>query len=164
MPTTFGGGPKTGHKMKAYRNGGSVASPSWAVVSEIGDLSIPDLSIAIAELKRRANSFTKGIPSLFNLFAVEFRLLHGLDKTVFELILDDFWKQRVKEWAICDGDITNIGTYGLRLPVLVEQFPWDQPLEDVSGHDVRLTLAYLEESSTEVDPSWLETGGSPGSH
>lgn len=161
--TTYGGGPKTGHKMKAYRNAGTVASPSWSVVAEIGDLSVPDLSIAIAELKRRANSFTKGLPGLFNLFAVEFRLLHGLDKTMFELILDDFWGQRVKEWAIADQDIATNGTYAIRLPVLVEQFPWDQPLEDVSGHDVRLTLAYMEEAGSEIDPSWLEVGGTAGS-
>lgn len=160
---TFGGGPKTGHKMKAYRNGGTIASPSWVEIAEIGDLSIPDLSIAIAELKRRANNFTKGIAGMFNIFAAEFRLLHGLDKTAWELILDDFWGQRVKEWAICDGNIVTAGTYGLRMPVLVESLPWDQPLEDVSGHDMRLTLAYMEEAGSEVDPQWIETGGTAGS-
>ena len=159
----FGGGPKTGAKMKAYRNGGTVASPTWAEVSEIGDLSIPDMSLAIAELKRRGSNYTKGLPGLVDLISVEFKLIHGLDKTVFELILDDWRNQRVKEWAICDDAITTSGTYGLRLPVIVAQFPWDQALEDVSGHDVRLVLGYMEESSTEVDPFWIEVGGSAGS-
>lgn len=147
--------PKTGHKMKMYRNTGTVAVPVWSEVAEVGDVSIPDLSVSLGELKRRGSKFTKNLPGSFESFAVEFRLLHGLDATNFDAIRGNFFNQTVEEWAIMNGDIAVSGE-GLRIPVIVEQFPWDQPLDDVSGHDVRLALAYMEEDDTEVDPCWYE--------
>lgn len=153
--TTFSGGPKTGHKMKLYRNSGTVASPVWNLFDEVGDVSIADLSVALAELKRRANNFTKNLPGLFNSIGVEFRLHHGLDEAQFSAVRSAFFNQNAEEWAIMNSDITDSDSRGLRCPFLVEQFPWDQALEDVSGHDVRLAVAYMESGGTEVDPTWV---------
>jgi hypothetical protein len=139
--------------MKAYRNTGTVASPVWAEVSEIGDLSISDFTRGIAELKRRANEYTKGLPSLFQMMALEFRLHFGLGQTQYEAIRDAHLNGTVEEWAIMSGDIA-YNSYGLRCPFIVEQFPWDQPLEDVSGHDVRLVIGYMTSGGSEVNPSW----------
>ena len=147
--------PKTGKDMKLYRNTGTVAAPVWSEVAEVGDVSIPDLSRALAELKRRANEFTKNLAGLINSIAVEFRLHHGLDAATFTALVTAFFDGTPEEWAVMNGDITTAGNQGLRVPCLVEQFPWDQPLEDVSGHDVRLAVAYMEEpAGTEIDPSW----------
>lgn len=151
---TFSGGPKTGHKMKLYRNTGTQASPVWSLVAEVGDVSIADLSIALAELKRRANNFTKNLPGLFNSIGVEFRLHHGLDEANFSAIRSKFFAQEAEEWAIMNSAIAGSDSRGLRCPFLVEQFPWDQALEDVSGHDVRLAVAYMESGGSEVDPAW----------
>jgi hypothetical protein len=147
--------PKTGHKMKFYRNTGTAATPVWALVAEIGDLSIPDFSMGIAELKRRASNYSKGLATLIGMIAVEFRLLHGLGAVQFAAIKDDFLAGTTREYAILDGLVATVGTQGLRMPALLENFPWDQNLEDVSGHDMRAVLAYHEESSTEIDPSWM---------
>lgn len=148
-------GPATGHKMFLYRNTGTVAVPVWSLVDEVGDVSIPDLSRGLAELKRRASDFTKNLATLIQSIAVEFRLHHGLDATNFDAIRGNFFDGTVEEWAVMNGDITVSDNEGLRIPVLVEQFPWDQPLEDVSGHDVRLAIAYMEEpAGTEIDPNW----------
>lgn len=139
MPS-FGGGPKTGHLMKLYLNTGSFGTPVWTLFNEIGDVSLPDFSIATAELKRRANNFTKNLASLFNATALEFRLHHGLDADAFGAVRGQFLARVSREWLIANGLIATIGTEGFRFPALVAQFPWDQPLEDVSGHDVRLEL------------------------
>lgn len=147
-------GPRTGHDMKMYRNTGTVATPVWLLVDEVGDVSIPDLSRGLAELKRRANEFTKNLPSLIQSIAIEFRLHHGLDATNFDAIRTAFFAGTVEEWAIFNEAIATTDSEGLRIPVLVENFPWDQPLEDVSGHDVRLAVAYMEEAAAEVDPAW----------
>jgi len=147
--------PKVGHKMKLYRNGGTVAVPVWALVAEVGDVSIPDLSMGLAELKRRASNFTKNLPTLIQSIAVEARLIHGMDATNFDLIRANFFAGTIEEWAVMSGSITVTGEEGLRLPAIVEQFPWDQPLEDVSGHDLRLAVGYMEEpAATEIDPVW----------
>lgn len=149
-------GPSTGHPMKLYRNTGTAASPTWSLVDEIGDVSIPDLTRGLAELKRRANNFTKNLATLIQSISVEFRLHHGLDQTTFATLVADFFAGTVRQWAVMDGAIATVGSQGLLLPVLIENFPWDQPLEDVSGHDVRLASAYWESpAGTEIDPEWL---------
>jgi len=147
-------GPKTGHKMKLYRNTGTYAVPTWSVVDEVGDVSIPDMSRGMAELKRRANDFTKNLATLIQSIAIEFRLHHGLDSTTFDAIRANFFTGAAEEWAVMNGDIATSGNEGMRIPVLFEQFPWDQALEEVSGHDCRMIVAYMEESGTEIDPEW----------
>lgn len=147
-------GPKTGHQMKLYRNTGTIAVPVWSEVAEVGDVSIADLTRGLAELKRRGSNFTKNLASLIQSIAIEFRLHHGMDADTFDAIRGNFFNGTVEEWAVMNDDISTIGSEGLRVPVIVENFPWDQPLEDVSGHDVRLAIAYMEETGTEVDPSW----------
>lgn len=146
--------PKPGHQMKLYRNTGTVASPTWTLVAEVGDVGIPDLARGLAELKRRANNFTKNLATLIQSFGIEFRLHHGLDATNFDEIRSNFFDGTAEQWAIMNGAIDTPGNEGIKIPVLVESFPWEQNLEDVSGHDVRLTVAYMEESGSEVDPAW----------
>ena len=151
-------GPSTGHKMKLYRNSATVATPTWALVQEVGDVSIPDLSMGLAELKRRANLYTKNLPSLIQSISLEFRLHHGLDSVTFTALRTAFFLGSVSEWLSADQAVATVGTEGLRCPFLIEQFPWDQPLEEVNGHDVRLAIGYMIEASTEVDPSWMVVG------
>jgi len=148
-------GPATGHSMKLYRNTGTVATPTWSEVAEVGDVSIADLTRGLAELKRRGSNFTKNLASLIQSIAIEFRLHHGMDATTFDALRANFFNGTIEEWAVMNGDISVSGNEGLRVPVIVENFPWDQPLEDVSGHDVRLAIAYMEEpAGTEIDPAW----------
>lgn len=146
--------PVSGHKMKMYRNSGTHASPTWTEISEVGDVSIPDLSMGMAELKRRANNFTKNLATLIQAMAVEFRYHSGLGATMFGNLKTDFFAGTAREYAIMNGAIGTTGNQGLRMFAYVENFPWDQPLEDVPGHDVRLAIAYAEEASAEVDPDW----------
>lgn len=149
-------GPKTGHQMKAYRNTGTYDTPVWGEVGNIGDLSVSDLTRGLAELKRRGNNFTKNLASLIQSIAVEFRMPHGLGMTTFNALQTAFFAGTAEEWAIMDGDITVDDAQGLRCPFLLENFPWDQNLEEVSGHDIRLAIAYMEEADgTEIDPSWM---------
>ncbi len=145
---------KTGAQMNLYYNSGTHASPTWVEIEEVGDVSIADFSMGIAELKRRGNSFTKGLATLLQQIAIEFRLIHGVGATVFDTLRAAFLAGTVKEYAIMNGAIATSGTQGLRMFGIIEQFPWDQPLEDVSGHDVRVVCAYAEEGGSEVDPDW----------
>ena len=146
--------PLTGHRMKMYRNTGTPSVPVWAVVQEVGDVSISDLARGLAELKRRGKDFTKNLVTLIQSIAVEFRLHYGLGATAYTAIRNAFFNGTVEEWAIMGGDITSAGVEGLRCPFVVEQFPFDQPLEEVAGHDVRLAIGFMVVSSVEIDPSW----------
>jgi hypothetical protein len=145
---------KVGHKMKLYRNTGTVLVPVWTLVAQVQDVGIPELSMGLAELKRRASNFTKNLATLIQSIAIEFRLIHGLDATNFDDIRTNFFAGTAEEWAVMDGLIATVGSQGLRCPVLVADFPWDQPLEEVSGYDVRLAVAYFEEGGVEIEPNW----------
>lgn len=156
----FSGGPKAGHKMKLYRNTGTHDTPVWGEIDEIADVTVDGLELGIAELKRRASNWTKGLATIFGMFTVGFRYIHGLNTTIFTALRTDFFAQTVREYAVMNGDIEDDGIEGLRLPALHSAFPWDQPLEDVSGHDMTLTHAYMSEDGTEIDPEWLVIEGS----
>ena len=68
-------GPKVGHKMKLYRNTGTNASPVWSEIGDVVDVSIPDLSMGLAELKRRSSDFTKNLATLIQSISIEFVLV-----------------------------------------------------------------------------------------
>lgn len=146
--------PVTGHKMKLYRNTGVVATPVWAEIAGVGDLSMPDFSLVAAELKRRGSNFTKALPGVFNMIAIEFRLVYGVDSTQMDALRTNFLAQTVEEWAVMNGAIATSDNEGLRIPILIEAFPWDQPLDDVSGFDVRAVCAYMGADSVDYDPVW----------
>jgi len=154
-------GPKTGHDMFLYYNAGSYATPTWTVIDEIGDVSISEFTRAVAELRRRASEFAKGLAGTFDPINVEFELRHGLTEAVFEALRAAFFAGTNMEFQIMSGDITSADAEGLRAYFIISQFPWEQPLDDVSNHSVRLTLAYQNDSSdVEIDPSWVAyTGG-----
>lgn len=148
--------PRTGFNMALYLNTGTTSVPAYTLVSQIGDVSVSDLSRIMAQLKRRGNGFTKNLPAMLDSIAVEFRLHFGLGKTAYDLIRAAFFIATPYLWLILAGPgVNTTGNQGLSLPAIIEQFPWDQPLENVSGHDVRLACAYYEESGSEVDPFWF---------
>lgn len=147
-------GPKTGHQMKLYRNTATVASPTWQEIGDVGDVSIPDFARGLAELKRRGNNYTKNLASIFQTIACEYRLIYGLDSTVFDALRSAFLAGDIEQYAIMDGDIATSGSEGWTIPFIMENFPWDQPLEEVSSHDIRMAIGYMDESG-EVDPAWL---------
>ena len=154
MPAHAPHQPSTGHPMKLYRNTGSVASETWVEIAEIGDVSITDFARGLAELKRRGKEYTKNLASIIQSIAVEFRFHHGLDQTNWDALVANFLAGTVEEYFIADGPEGTADHEGLRCPMIIEQFPWDQPLEDISGHDIRLAIGYMVDTSTEVDPSW----------
>ena len=161
MAETFAGGPKTGAKCKLYRNNGTVDSPDWDEIKAVGDVGLDDLVRNTAELKRRGNDWTKKLPSLMSAFAFNFELIHGLEATMFDLLRADFFSGAPKEYALMDGNMNLEGSQGLRAPMLVEEFPFNQALEDVAGHSMKLSLTFMmDENGDEIDPAWIESEGS----
>lgn len=146
--------PTVGANMAFLVNNGTVAVPVWLEISEIGDLNISDMSRNLAELKRRANAFTKNLPALINSISVEFKLLHGLGAVVHAQLRAAFFSGIVKQYAISSFGMVAVDSEVLLLPALVESFPWNQPLEQATDHDVRLATGYMVESNVEIDPEW----------
>ncbi|MGW8178346.1 MAG: hypothetical protein ACWGQW_06210 [bacterium] len=149
-------GPRTGHRMKFYYNSATIETPTWVEVGNIEDLDV-DYKRSMATIERRANDFAKNLPSLVDVIGVSFKLFFGFDKaTIWDAIRDAFVAGTPLQVAVCEDTITESGCEYLSIPILVEEFPWSQPLKDASSHAVKLSCAYMENATNvEVDPAWV---------
>jgi hypothetical protein len=142
--------------MKLYINTGTHETEVWSVICNIGDLSVGDLKRAVALLERRCSNWGKNLASLMDPIGFNFKLIHDVDAVNFNVLLTAFMYGTVYEFAIMNDDILADGAEGLRLPAIIEEFPWDQPLKDVSSHAVKLSLAYKQDvNNVEIDPEWV---------
>ena len=146
---------KTGHNLYLYYNSATNASPTWVQIAQVEDVNVDQLAWDTAELTRRASRFVLEIATVMRIGCM-FKLWHGLGATVFDAIRTAFFARTATIFAIANGPIATAGTEYLKLPALVKEFPWNQPLREVSSHDVRIVPTYFEESSAEVEPSWNE--------
>lgn len=159
--TTAIAGPRTGDKMKLYINLGNHETEVWTEVCNIGDLSVGDFKRAVALLERRCKQFGKNLPSLMDPISFNFKLIHDPDSTVFDAMITDFFYGYAREYAILNDSMLADGAEGLRLPAIFEEFPWDQPLKDVSSHACKLSLTYMEDAGgIEIDPEWVVSASS----
>lgn len=159
--TTAIAGPRTGDKMKLYHNTGTYETEVWVEICEIGDLSVDGFKRAVALLERRCKQWGKNIASLMDPISFGFKLVHGLSMDIFHRMLTDHIYGYVREYLILNDDIAADGAEGLRLPSIFEEFPWDQPLKDVSSHQCKLSLSYMvDANSVEIDPAWVEATSS----
>lgn len=148
--------PVVGANMRLYRNTGTAGTPVWVLVSQIGDLNISDLTRALAEIKRRASVFTTNLAALIQSISIELKYWYGLDSTNFTALRTNMFSGAIEQWAMMDGDITVTGTQGLKIPVVLEQFPISQNLEDPVSIDVVAKTGYWESpAGTPIDPAWF---------
>lgn len=146
--------PIVGGKCKLYYNTATYAAPAWVEIIECGDVSIADLGSNLAEISTRGSKWVKNLPAQM-VMAVEFTYLYKADPPVFDFLRQAFFNQTSHEFAVMDGDIATVGSEGLRLPAVIENFPINQNLEEVTMVDtVRLALAYMCDNDTVVDPEW----------
>ena len=160
----YGGGPGTGSRMRLYMDVNSspatnLAGPGgviWLASCEIVDLTMDDTR-NVAEMRRRCNDFAKGLPAKRNVITAEFRLVFGLDASSRLLFINDYEQSRVRWYQIVSTPSnTDPDSVAFVFPAFVSAFPWDQPLEDTSGHDIVLTCGYMEDDvEGEVDPHWV---------
>lgn len=147
-------GPIIGLDCKLYYNSATYGTPTWVEVSEIGDLTLPDFTLSLAEIKTRSSVYVKHLAGLKTL-SVEFDYLYGAASTVFNYLRTAFFDRTVEEFAIMDGPIATTGREGIRGPFFIESFPINQNLEEASMvQGVRLALSYLDQEGTSRDPEW----------
>lgn len=148
--------PKTGHDCKLYYNSGSYQTETLVEIDEIEDLNVSDFAYALAELKRRKTRWNLKLATTLSA-AIEFKLLNGLGASVFTALRTAFLARTPTEFWVLDGASDVTGVQGLRLTCLITQFPWDQPLEDIASHPVRLepTYKYDATEADELLPEWV---------
>jgi len=145
---------KTGHDLYLYYNSATHASPTWNAISQVEDVSVDQFEWDTAELRRRASRFLLEIATVMRVGA-SFKLWHKLSATTFDALRAKYFARTTTEFYIANGPAATNGTEGLRMGCLIKAFPWNQPLSEVSSHDVRIVPTLFEEASAEVEPDWL---------
>lgn len=138
---------------KFYRNTGSIALPTMALIESVRDVSISQ-SWEKAEFKTRQRSFKRYRKTLFER-AIEFQLEHNPDDATENGHWEAFQAASESQTstvivAALDGLYATSGSQGLHGAFQVEKFDIAQELEDAVLYDVSLSLALFSE-----DPEWL---------
>lgn len=146
-------GAQTGHDLKLYYNTGTHASPTWVEITQVEDVMVDEFRYDQAELKRRSTRFVLFLNTVLRA-GFSFKLFHGVGITIYDDLRDAFLNRTPTEFYIADGAAATAGTEGLRIFCQLTDFPWDQPLTEVSAHQVKARPTYVEESGSEVLPDW----------
>lgn len=148
--------PKTGFDLYVYYNTATHAIPTWSLISQVEDVAVDQLAWDTAELARRSSRILLELPTVMRVGA-RFKLWHGLSATVFDALRGKFFARTVTEFLLFNGPVATVGSEGLRMGCIIKEFPWDQPLREISSHDVRIVPTFFEESGAEVELDWHET-------
>lgn len=141
---------RNGGDCKLYRNSGSYASPTWNLIDNVEDLSMP-MSKGAGEFKTRGRKFILKRGAKIDA-GVEFTLVVDKGDDDLSVLRDAFLNGTVLEFAIMDEAIATVGAEGLRLACEVLEFPIDQPLEDKQSVAVKLAPGISDN-----DPAWMIT-------
>lgn len=160
------GTAKTGHDFYLYigeaADGGAEA---LQLIDQVEDVNVTGLEYALAELKRRKSRWNLKVVTTLSA-AITFKLWHKLSPDKFDFLRSAFFEQTPLEVWVLNGPIAEPGTEGLKLICQLSQFPWNQPLEEISNHDCQLDPTYYfdEGEEEEIEPEWIviESGGGGG--
>jgi len=142
-----------GNDMKLYHNTGTNASPVWVEMPRVGDVTV-DMNVAEAEVDLRESYFLLNLPSKIT-GSISAMLAHDPGNvTVFDVMRGYFFNRTIKQYASCNTTITTVGANYFSAFCFISSFPWSQPTQEMSSHDMTLALAYHEESNVLIKPAW----------
>jgi len=146
-------GLSVGNDMKLYHNTGTNASPTWVEMPRVGDVTV-DLNLGEAEVDLRESYWLLNLPSKLS-GSISVMLANDPGHaTVFDVIRGYFFNRTVKQYASANAAIATAGTNYFSAFCFISSFPWAQPTQEMSSHDMTLALAYHEESNVLITPSW----------
>ena len=149
------GGLRVGYEMKVSYNSATNASPTWVAINEIGDVSLPDLGLNLAEVNLRVSSWMMNLGGRMNV-AMEFPLAFNVTESVHDALRIAFFARTIQQYAINEGLPTAGSHQGFKFYGIIESFPLTANLDDLTMWDtVRIAPAYFVESSAVVDPAWF---------
>lgn len=135
---------------KMYRNTGTYGSPTWAEVTNVGDVTLSD-SYEEANVTRRAGGgFTETEPTLRNL-ELSFQIFNIPADADFLAFTAAHTGRTAIDMQILDGDRTTAGTRGVRGWFKITSFTRNQSLSDAQTIDVVMKVAQSANAPTDVN-------------
>ena len=145
-------GLKVGNDLKLYYNTGTDASPVWALIDKVGDVTV-NINCNEAEVDLRVSNWILNLPAKLNgSFDVTFA--NDIGGTVFDAMLAGALARTQFQFASANDAIATIGTEYFKAFGFFSAFPWGQNTQEMSAHSATISLGYTEESSTLVEPAW----------
>jgi hypothetical protein len=140
---------KLGLDAKLYRNTGTYSSPTWNDIPNVKDVTL-NLEAGEADVTTRGNNGWRATVATLKDGSIEFDMVWDTADTDFAAIRDAFLNRTAIEFAVMDGDITVVGSQGLRATCMVTKFSRSEPLEEAIMVSVTIKPTYSANA-----PSWL---------
>ena len=142
---------QVGLDMYLYRNTNTFASPTWAIVENVRDLTGPD-SFAEADVSRRntgASAFKQSEPTLREV-SYEWDMVHDPSDADFAALLTAYAARTLTEFAFADGPIATTGTKYFRIECKLFEFSRNEALEDANIYHVVAKPCYSANAPSAV--------------
>ena len=140
---------KLGLDAKLFRNTASYATPTWAEITNVRDVTL-NLDAGEADVTTRGNNGWRATVATLKDGSIEFEMVWDSDDDDFTAIRDAFLNKTSVEMAVMDGSMATSGSQGLRASFMVTSFSRNEPLEEAITVSVTAKPTY----STNP-PEWM---------
>jgi len=138
-----------GKDAKLYRNSGDYENEAWVEVDNVKDLTL-SLEKGEADVTTRASGGWRETAATLKDGSVEFGMVYDPADANFTAFQNAFLSDSQLELAIVDGDITTVGTQGLRASFEIFNFGQEQNLEEAVMVNVT-----IKPGRSEHAPEWM---------
>src|SRR5574340_1077795 len=142
-------GMKLGIEAKLFRNSGSYATPQWAELDKVRDLTL-NLEAGEADATTRGNNGWRATLASLKYGSIEFDRVWDTADEGFTAILQAFLGNTAAAFAVMDGAITTVGSQGLRASFAITKFSRNEPLEEAITASVTMKPTYSDNP-----PEWM---------
>lgn len=140
--------PILGFNGKLYYNTGSYASPTWVLVNNVGDLTLPLEAGEAAVTTRGGGGFEQVVAGLIK-FGLEFKMVYDPADTAQTAFRTAFFARSSIEFAAMDQAIATAGSQGMRVTCAITKFSRDENLGEAMMVQVAAKATYAANA-----PAW----------
>jgi hypothetical protein len=145
--------PIPGYGWKIYQNTGTDAAPVWALITGTRDITVPMTADELDD-SSRDSLYKKFLSGMIDL-GVDFQMRYHSGNPDHTTLINNFFNQTVFQIAVVDGDISTVGSQGVKFFCQLFSNSISLPLGDNSNVDFTAKPAYADEGAGEIDPTWF---------
>jgi len=137
-----------------YYNTASYASPTWAEICNVKDLTLSMEHGETDVTTRCGTGYREFVAGLTDV-SIEFAMLYDPSNTPWEALRAHFFAKTIEEFLVLDGLDSVAGSKGLRLHAFVKSFSRNETLGEAVMTDVVIRPA----PNANAAPAWYTAAG-----
>lgn len=134
---------------KVYYNTASYATPTWAEVTNVKDVTL-NLEKDETEVTTRASGGYKEFVDGLIDASIDFNMLWDTADTAFTAFQTAFFAKTAVEFLVLDGDEGTTGSQGLRVTCMIKNFTRNETLGEALTVDVTIRPV----KNSDAAPAW----------